>query len=51
MTRGFDRVFAVSVTALAMLVPLTLAGITLLIFIDAWPALTYFGLSYFTTTV
>ena len=51
MTRGFDRVFAVSVTALAMLVPLTLAGITLLILVDAWPALTHFGLSYFTTTV
>ena len=34
-----------------MLVPLTLAGITLLILIDAWPSLTHFGLSYFTTTV
>ena len=51
MTRGFDRYFAVGVTALAMLVPLTLAGIALLILIDAWPSLTHFGLSYFTTTV
>lgn len=51
MTRGFDRIFAVSVTALAMLVPLTLAGIAILILIDAWPSLTHFGLSYFTTTV
>ena len=51
MTRGFDRYFAVGVTALAMLVPLTLTGIALLIFIDAWPSLTHFGLSYFTTTV
>ena len=51
MTRGFDRYFAVGVTALAMLVPLTLAGVALLILIDAWPSLTHFGLSYFTTTV
>jgi phosphate transport system permease protein len=41
----------VSVTALAMLVPLTLAGIAILIMIDSWPALSRFGLSYFTTTV
>src|SRR4051812_27137730 len=34
-----------------MLVPLTLTGIALLILIDAWPSLTHFGLSYFTTTV
>ena len=40
-----------SVTALAMLVPLTLAGIAILILIDSWPALSHFGLSYFTTTV
>jgi phosphate transport system permease protein len=51
LTRGFDRVFAVSVTALAMLVPATLAGIAFLILKDAWPSLTHFGLSYFTTTV
>ena len=50
-TRGFDRVFAVGVTALAMLVPLTLTGIALLILIGAWPSLTHFGLSYLTTTV
>ena len=51
MTRTFDRLFAAGVTALALLVPLTLAGITILIVIDSWPALTHFGLSYFTTTV
>ncbi len=50
MTRTFDRIFAASVAALAMLVPLTLIAITLLILIDSWPALTTFGLSYFTTT-
>ena len=38
-------------TALASLVPLTLAGISVLILIDAWPALRTFGLTYFTTTV
>jgi len=50
VTRTFDRIFAASVAALAMLVPLTLVAITLLILIDSWPALTTFGLSYFTTT-
>src|SRR4029077_10065203 len=34
-----------------MLGPLTLGGIAILLLIDAWPALTTFGLSYFTTTV
>jgi phosphate transport system permease protein len=51
LTRGFDRAFAAGVTALASLVPLTLAGISVLILIDAWPALRTFGLTYFTTTV
>lgn len=51
MTRTVDRAFAAGVTALAMLVPLTLAGIAVLILIDAWPSLTQFGFSYFTTTV
>jgi phosphate transport system permease protein len=51
VTRGFDRVFAAGVTALALLVPLTLAAITLLVFVDAWPSLTRFGLAYLTTTV
>lgn len=50
MTRTFDRVFAAGVAALALLVPLTLVAITVLILIDSWPALTTFGLSYFTTT-
>ncbi len=51
MTRSVDRIFAAGVTALALLVPLTLAAISVLLFIDAWPSLTTFGLSYFTTTV
>jgi phosphate transport system permease protein len=51
VTRTFDRAFAAGVTALAMLVPLTLAGIAVLLLIDAWPALTTFGLGYFTTSV
>ncbi len=51
MTRSFDRAFAAGVTALALLVPFTLAGIALLLLIDAWPSLTTFGPSYFTTTV
>jgi phosphate transport system permease protein len=51
VTRTFDRAFAAGVTALAMLVPLTLAAIAILILVDAWPALTTFGFSYLTTTV
>ena len=51
MTRSFDRAFATGVTALAMLVPLTLAAIAILILVDAWPAVTTFGFSYLTTTV
>jgi phosphate transport system permease protein len=51
LTRSFDRAFAAGVTALASLVPLTLAGISVLILIDAWPALRTFGVTYFTTTV
>ena len=50
MSRSVDRAFAAGVTALAMLVPLTLVAITILIVIDSWPALTTFGFSYFTTT-
>jgi len=51
VTRGIDRAFAAGVAALALLVPLTLAAITALIVVDAWPSLTRFGLAYFTTTV
>jgi len=51
VTRSFDRAFATGVTALAMLVPLTLAAIAILILVDAWPAVTTFGFSYLTTTV
>jgi len=50
VTRAFDRVFSASVTALALLVPLTLAGITLLVTIDSWPSLRAFGASYLLTT-
>lgn len=51
VTRAADRSFAAGVTALALLVPLTLAGIAILVVIDSWPSLTRFGLSYFATTV
>ena len=51
MTRAPDRAFAAGVTALALLVPLTLAGIAILVLIDAWPSLLHFGFSYFTTTI
>ncbi|HEV8654043.1 MAG TPA: phosphate ABC transporter permease subunit PstC [Candidatus Limnocylindria bacterium] len=51
MTRVVDRAFAAGVAALALLVPITLAVITLLIVIDARQSLTTFGSSYFTTTV
>jgi phosphate transport system permease protein len=50
VTRTFDRAFAAGVAALALLVPLTLAAITVLLLIDSWPSLTTFGLTYFTTT-
>ena len=50
-TRGPDRAFAAGVTALASLVPLTLAGITVLVVADAWPSLQRFGFSYVTTSV
>lgn len=50
-TRVPDRVFAAGVTALALLVPLTLVGITVLVVVDAWPSLQRFGFSYLTTSV
>lgn len=50
-TRVPDRAFAAGVTALALLVPLTLAGITVLVVVDAWPSVQRFGLSYLTTSV
>jgi phosphate transport system permease protein len=49
-SRG-DRIFTGGVTAFAMLVPLTLAGIALLMVEAAWPAITTYGLSFITTTV
>jgi phosphate transport system permease protein len=45
-----DRAFAAGVTALAMLVPLTLAGIALLITLDALPAIRAYGVSFLVTT-
>jgi len=48
--RTADRVFAASVTALALLVPLTLAAITVLIVLDAIPSLQRFGFDFLTTT-
>jgi phosphate transport system permease protein len=49
-TRYTDRAFAASVTALALLVPLTLAGIALLIVADALPSIRQFGLGFLTAT-
>jgi phosphate transport system permease protein len=49
-SRTADRVFAASVTALALLVPITLAGITVLIVLDAIPSLQRFGFDFLTTT-
>lgn len=46
----FDRILAVSVTALAVMVPLTLLGIAVLILIDSLPVLGAFGLSFLFTT-
>lgn len=47
---AFDRVLAVSVTVLAVMVPLTLLGIAVLILIDSLPVLGAFGLSFLFTT-
>jgi phosphate transport system permease protein len=49
-SRTADRTFVVSVTALALLVPLTLAGITVLIVLDSLPAIQRFGLDFLVTT-
>lgn len=49
-SRAADRTFSASVTALALLVPLTLAGITLLILIDSLPTIRTFGLAFLVTT-
>ena len=49
-SRTADRAFAASVTALALLVPLTLAGITLLIVLDSVPSLQRFGLDFLVTS-
>ena len=45
-----DRAFAAGVTVLAMLVPLTLAGIALLISLDSLPAIRAYGLSFLVTS-
>ena len=49
-TRTADRVFAASVTGLALLVPATLGGIALLIVLDSLPTLGAFGLGFLITT-
>jgi phosphate transport system permease protein len=49
-SRTADRTFAASVTALALLVPLTLAGTTVLIVLDSLPSLQRFGLDFLVTT-
>ncbi|HEX9495430.1 MAG TPA: phosphate ABC transporter permease subunit PstC [Candidatus Limnocylindria bacterium] len=49
-SRTADRTFAASVTALALLVPLTLAAITLLIVLDSLPTIRTFGLGFLVTT-
>jgi len=49
-SRTADRAFAVSVTGLALLTPLTLAGITLLIVFDSIPSIQRFGFDFLTTT-
>ncbi|HEV2250197.1 MAG TPA: phosphate ABC transporter permease subunit PstC [Candidatus Limnocylindria bacterium] len=51
MIRNADRAFAAGVTALALLVPLTLASIVVLLVAESWTAITRYGLSYFTTSV
>lgn len=49
-TRTADRVFVTSVTGLALLVPVTLGGIALLIFLDSLPSLRTFGFGFLVTT-
>ncbi len=49
-SRRVDQIFAASVTALAMLVPVTLASIALLVLIESLPAITNTKLSFLTTT-
>src|SRR5919201_1635023 len=45
-----DRLFAGGVTGLAFVVPLTLAGITLLMIEAAWPAITRYGLDFLSSS-
>jgi phosphate transport system permease protein len=49
-SRRADQAFAAGVTALALLVPVTLAGIAVLIAIDALPAVRSYGLAFVLTT-
>ena len=49
-SRTADRVFTASVMALALLVPITLAGITLLIVLDSLPSVQRFGLDFLVTS-
>ena len=47
--RRFDRIFATSVTGLAMLLPVTLGLITLLLFLSALPSIRAFGPTFLVT--
>ena len=46
-----DRIFAGGVTGLALIVPLTLAGITLLMVEAAWPSITTYGFGFLTSSI
>jgi phosphate transport system permease protein len=50
VTRRADRIFAGGVAGLALLVPATLLLITVLLLINALPAIRQYGLSFLTTT-
>jgi len=43
-----DRIFAVVISALAIAIPVLLAGIVLLLSLDAWPAIVRFGATFLT---
>ena len=45
-----DRIFAGGVTGLALIVPLTLAGITLLLVEAAWPSITTYSAAIWVRT-
>jgi phosphate transport system permease protein len=51
VSRTADRGFTASVTALALLVPVTLAAIVTLLAAGSWPAITRYGAAFLTTSV